>query len=105
MLEIKDSKPDDWQSREYKVECLVVPLLIEGLSREGILDAEPELRHHEKHVLKEDIAGKVRVPSVALSAVNEEQGLKILELPNCIVSGARSLLAFFPTDSHSDVGG
>ena len=59
ILEVKDSEPDDGKCREYEVESLVLPLLIERLSRECVLDAKPELRHHEKHVFEEGEANQV----------------------------------------------
>lgn len=59
ILLVKDSEPDDGQRREKEVESLVLPLLIERLSREGIFDAKPELSHHEKHGLEKGVESQV----------------------------------------------
>ena len=73
VLEVEEGEPHDGDTREYEVVQLVYPLLVRALGAERTDEPEPELHHHEQDVLVEHEAQQVRVTSVALTSMHEQQ--------------------------------
>jgi hypothetical protein len=53
---VLDSEYHDWKGCEDDIEDLIDPFLIEDLPTESRVESKPELRHHEKYILVEDVA-------------------------------------------------
>jgi len=69
---VKKGVDHDRHTSENDVVHLVNIGLVKGLAREDREDAVPELSNYIQHVLVESPADKVRVPSVALTSMDEK---------------------------------
>ena len=102
-LAVEERVEDDGQGGVGDVEQLVVDRFVERLARQVVVQAEPELRHAQHHVLEEVVQDQRRVLAVAFAAVEEQQPLQHAELPDRKVCRTRRLLALEPLDADAHV--
>ena len=70
-LLIKDGVPADRNGREQEVVALLQPSVVQEQAGEQVVPAKVEKRKREQEVLVEEVLDQIRVPAVALAAVDK----------------------------------
>jgi len=81
-----------------------VGIFVNGSSRVGAVELEPEENSDTDDLLVEEIDDHVRVAEVGPVAVNEEQTFEEAELTHRVIRGIDGLKSFFSGYSYSDIG-
>jgi len=102
---VKDCEPDDWDRCDHDVVQVKEDVRVNVGAAEETEPTEHEDGDHQNDILVEHVHDQVCVAAVCFTTVREQQVFQHLELADCVVSGARSLLALEPRNTDADVGG
>jgi hypothetical protein len=104
VLLVEDGVDDDGEGGEGDVVELVDPGVVDGGAGEVVVEAKPQLRHHQQQVFVEVEQDQLRVLAVALAAVVQHQLPQDLELGDGVVGAEGCLCPFHALDPHAHVG-
>jgi len=104
VFKIKNCKEGYRKSCKANIVELIQPLFIRALCAKCAYRPVPKCHLHKQDIFIEDIPHHVRISSVCLSSVDEQQCSQKLKLSYCVIRCSRCLLSLKPANSDSYVG-
>jgi hypothetical protein len=103
MLEIEASVDNNRPSCENCIKNLCHDWVIVSLTTKARVDAKVKLREHEDEVFVKGVEDQVRIASVRLPSMHEDQRLQECKLLDAEVCSGAGLCSLCPSDSNADV--
>lgn len=99
---VKKSIDNDWNAGENHIVQFFEVYVVEGLTRPSRIGRVHKQRHRQHDILVKTVQDEVRVSSMTLSSVIEQQRLEVLKLTNRVICAWSSLRTLQTWDSNSD---
>lgn len=95
--------PNDRNRRVHQIEQLNRTFRVILLSREAVVEVEPEHAHRHEQILVKHVTNQLRHADIIVPTVFQHQITQKAKLPDCIIRRIHCLSTFFALDPHPNM--